>query len=477
MNNNFSGNLKEIRKENKLSQEQLAEQIGVSRQAISKWESGGAYPEMDKILLLCDKFDLNIDDLLHRDVKEIKSEEYTKNKILKLFEDFLKFITDSINLFISMNFKSKVKCLIEQVLIVLILMILSEIIIDIGKSVIPSMFSFLPTKAYQFLQGLTYSIFSIFCLILSTIAWIHIFKTRYLNYYNKLKDENNTNEKNEVNLENLTKQDINNKNEISFNKENKIIIRDLKHNEYKFFDGLFKLLIFFIKIIFSNLLIVFSSILIIFLIIFVLTFLIYKTGFLFVGLLSIILSSIVICIIFILVILNFIFNRKNNKKKIIYSFVSAVILFGFGCGLTFIGTLDFQYEENPKDLLETKELVLDMNENIFFDVNEKIDYIESENNNIILKYTINKYCDLNIYNIDNNAYYQVDYIDVFGIINEFINNLNNKKVVSVRSNIQDIKIYTSKENIEKMKANAYNYYQKREMFIQKEDLYNDNIEE
>ena len=75
MNNNLSENLKKIRKDNNLSQEQLAEKLGVSRQAISKWESGAAYPEMEKIIQLCDKFDMNIDDLLHRDIREIKGEQ------------------------------------------------------------------------------------------------------------------------------------------------------------------------------------------------------------------------------------------------------------------------------------------------------------------------------------------------------------------------------------------------------------------
>lgn len=40
----LSDNIKFIRKENNLSQEQLAEQLGVSRQAVSKWESGQSYP-------------------------------------------------------------------------------------------------------------------------------------------------------------------------------------------------------------------------------------------------------------------------------------------------------------------------------------------------------------------------------------------------------------------------------------------------
>ena len=59
--------LVKIRKDNNLSQEQLAESLGVSRQAISKWESGVAYPEMEKIIQLCNKFELNIDDLLPDD--------------------------------------------------------------------------------------------------------------------------------------------------------------------------------------------------------------------------------------------------------------------------------------------------------------------------------------------------------------------------------------------------------------------------
>ena len=38
------------RKQNNLSQEQFADTLGVSRQAVSKWESGTSYPDMDKII-------------------------------------------------------------------------------------------------------------------------------------------------------------------------------------------------------------------------------------------------------------------------------------------------------------------------------------------------------------------------------------------------------------------------------------------
>ncbi|AOT70635.1 helix-turn-helix domain-containing protein [Geosporobacter ferrireducens] len=64
---NFYEKLQKLRKRNGLSQEQLAGELGVSRQAVSKWESGQGYPEIDKIILLSDIFKVSLDDLLRED--------------------------------------------------------------------------------------------------------------------------------------------------------------------------------------------------------------------------------------------------------------------------------------------------------------------------------------------------------------------------------------------------------------------------
>ena len=48
----FADNLKRIRKSKNISQEELAERVGVSRQSVSKWETSEAYPEMNNILEL-----------------------------------------------------------------------------------------------------------------------------------------------------------------------------------------------------------------------------------------------------------------------------------------------------------------------------------------------------------------------------------------------------------------------------------------
>ena len=61
---NFGENLQMIRKKNRLSQEGLAEMLGVSRQAVSKWELGEGYPEVDKLLLLSKKLNVSLDSLL-----------------------------------------------------------------------------------------------------------------------------------------------------------------------------------------------------------------------------------------------------------------------------------------------------------------------------------------------------------------------------------------------------------------------------
>ena len=60
----FSENLKQIRKEHHLSQEELAELLDVSRQAVSKWEQGQGYPEVEKLLLLSSKLNISLDALM-----------------------------------------------------------------------------------------------------------------------------------------------------------------------------------------------------------------------------------------------------------------------------------------------------------------------------------------------------------------------------------------------------------------------------
>ena len=80
---NFSEKLKEIRKKEGISQEQLAEKIGVSRQAITKWETGKGLPDAENMVIIAEIFKTTIDELLMDSVTKAASETsvYTSETI------------------------------------------------------------------------------------------------------------------------------------------------------------------------------------------------------------------------------------------------------------------------------------------------------------------------------------------------------------------------------------------------------------
>ena len=66
----FSDNLQFLRTRQGQTQEQLAEALEVSRQSVSKWESGQSYPEMDTILRICDLYHVDLDTLMRGSVED-----------------------------------------------------------------------------------------------------------------------------------------------------------------------------------------------------------------------------------------------------------------------------------------------------------------------------------------------------------------------------------------------------------------------
>lgn len=68
-------NLQFLRAREGVTQEQLAERLNVSRQSVSKWESGASFPEMDTLIKLCDMFHTDLDTLLRGSVEKSLSED------------------------------------------------------------------------------------------------------------------------------------------------------------------------------------------------------------------------------------------------------------------------------------------------------------------------------------------------------------------------------------------------------------------
>lgn len=66
----FRDNLAALRKMKRLTQEEVAERVGVTRQAVAKWESGESVPDLDRCKRLAELFDVSLDDLANYEAGE-----------------------------------------------------------------------------------------------------------------------------------------------------------------------------------------------------------------------------------------------------------------------------------------------------------------------------------------------------------------------------------------------------------------------
>lgn len=73
-----------LRKQQNLSQEELAFKLDVSRQSVSKWETGQSVPDIEKLILLSEIFDTSIDYLIKDDEKEVSSPIKDKTTMIKM---------------------------------------------------------------------------------------------------------------------------------------------------------------------------------------------------------------------------------------------------------------------------------------------------------------------------------------------------------------------------------------------------------
>ena len=175
----FRKNLEYLRKKAKLSQEDLAFKLGVSRQAVSKWESGAAYPETEKIITICSLFDCNLDELIKEDISELRNEEtkrYTFNDLVHAIEDLVKRTSE---MFSNMSIKSAFRFLFELgILIILILMlrIPFEYITNLGNGI----FFAIGGTVGEISLALWRFVIEVVYLISAVVSFVYIYKIRFL---------------------------------------------------------------------------------------------------------------------------------------------------------------------------------------------------------------------------------------------------------------------------------------------------------
>lgn len=463
----FCDKLPKLRKENNLSQEQLADRLGVSRQAVSKWESGSSYPDMDKMIQICNILNCTLEDLLDDGVikQNSKSTETTnKNSFNTYFQDFLKFVTKSYNMFCSMTFKEKVTCFVEMIFLCFVLFIIGAIISSILDGIIYSILKFLPETIHYFLSNIIETIYMTILLVLGIIIVIHIFKIRYLDYFITVEDSSVRKKTIEEPIE---KQE--NKKYIEKPKE-KVIIRDPKHSTFSFMTVLAKFMILALKffILILAIPVVIFFIFSIFTVIILLCHFVYGTLFFYLFLVGIGVISITYLIIE--AIYKFIFDMKMNWKRTFIIFIVGLSLIGIGSGFTFIRILKYNYTEDTSNLkMVTKEehisvedhMNLEFNrDNTSYIIDNSLDDIKLEITvpehfyYKVLKYDEPYYNDNDEYENNISSYYiQFGTENILEIYHLILNDLKNNNIRSYNSDdLLKVKVYLSEQNYKLLKG-------------------------
>lgn len=85
---NFNEKLIGLRKSKGLSQDELGDKLGVSRQTISKWELAQSYPDFQRLVLLSDYFGLSLDELVKEvDVQDVRDKNRSDKQISTIYDD------------------------------------------------------------------------------------------------------------------------------------------------------------------------------------------------------------------------------------------------------------------------------------------------------------------------------------------------------------------------------------------------------
>ncbi len=454
MKNNLSDNIKKLRKDNNLSQEDLADKLGVSRQSISKWEQGDAYPEMDKLMQMAELFNVSLDNLVHSNINDVKTKENNKKTIDNYIKTVSSFITDAISLFARMNFKSKIKFIIEEFIIIFLLGITFAIVGELCSAVVSNLYVI---PGYKYLYIILETLYEAFGFVAGVMIVTHVFKVRYLDYYRSAIASKEDNKPTEEGAK-----DVKEKQEEKVLKpaEDKIIIRDPKTSEYGFLKAISKVFIIFFKAIAFYMMIGVSFALVGLAFAFGLSVLIINSGSFYVGVVLTIISSIVSLAVILMVLINFIFNKAGNKKVLALLFILSIIFFGIGLGVTTASLANFDVYDIKEADIKNDGVTIKMSDNIFLTNEYDITYIEEDRKDIKVT-PIDGTCDVTYYIQSDGRIVLTQDCDLLERLKFTINEINNKRIcTNIDDYYHNYTVYASKKNIEKLKKNEAAYYKR-----------------
>lgn len=446
----FSEKLPKLRKENNLSQEQLADKLGVSRQAVSKWESGNSYPDMEKMLQMCKILNCHLENIMDDGVVGKTDSSKSKIDLNLCLKDFLNFITRSYNMFCSMKFREKIKCIFEMALIALILFIVCSITYKFVKYVI---YGLIPiSEIWRVVSIIVRAILA----ILSIIIFIHLFKIRYLDYFVTVEDQTVTEKTIEKPVDNVDK-----KEDEAYNAKakEKIIIRDPKHSTLRFFEILGKIITIMIKIlaVFIAVPVAIGFVLGVGAISACIFHINY--GILFAFLAITFTGGTLLLYDIIATLEKFIFNREENWKQMFIIAIIGLVLLGVGGGLACCTYLNYEeVKELSEEECDTKVEHIEMQENLYianwknyeYEINDHVQDIIVE-----MKYPKGTFVEVNTFDG-----YQYKFCSIYSYLNGMkkykiiLQDIKNKQIRNYQNNaLVRVKITVSSENYNKLEQN------------------------
>ncbi len=446
----FGENLQKLRKEKGISQEQLAEQLGVTRQSVSKWESGASYPEMDKIVALCNIFHCDMNVLINKDITEERERKDATGIVKNLFQSAANYVKKTIYLFEHKSFKDIVKLLAQVIIIICVIlcfsipfMLLKEIVISLFYTG-NNWFSMFFSKFWEFIFNAGY-------VVLAIATFLYIFKIKFLD--------------GEEVVEIIEEEEVPSKEEKDTGKQpeqkQKVKVVKVKSNDFSLLDLLSKAITICLKGIFLLFLIPIVIGTIFAIVVFVLLIAVMFQGVFLFGPILLLIGIIVFSIVIIEVILNFIFNLKFSKRRIIITIISSVVVSSIGIGLSIWYFLNLNViDDVPKGFkLETEEKVYTMSDDFsihYYDY-YYTDFVEDDSLQDQVRVKIEFYPNINHVQLEevNDAvfldFYEVNSISLKKITNCIINDLKNGEVHNYNE-LGRVKmtVTSSKENLEKI---------------------------
>ena len=459
---NFCDKLQKIRKENNITQEQLADKLNVSRQAVSKWESGAAYPDTEKLIQISKIFNVSLDELINNDnIKKENNLDDKKLNIMEIFNNIFDFISKSVNMFWSMKFTEKFKCLFEMGVLAGVIIIAALISTNVICEIVRRLFMFLPYNFVHGISSLVDTLLYIVWIILGVIIFVKVFKTRYLDYYIIINDDSVP----EKTIEEPIK-------ELKEKKEYKVVIRDPEHSSFNLIRQVFKVLVFALRCLalLVAIPVIMMFIFFVLLLIFSITYMFY--GLFFDGIILTILGVVILTYLLIKFIYNLIFNQKTIYSRMFLIFIVSISLIGMGLGLSLSALTKFKVYQSDNYNQKESTVLVDMSDNlVIYDIMDSDSEIVIDNNLSNIKMTIlsNKNSNVAVYKYKHQHYndddreefitanINVDY-NISKVYKSIINDLKHKRIdmYSTYNGYDDYKIekvYISESNLAKLKDN------------------------